>query len=381
MNLKRLSVGSLSLSILLLASCGGKQDTNTQSAPEAYETAVLAEQSAQLEVSFPATIKGQEDIEIRPRIDGFIEGIYVDEGSVVRKGQVLFRINSPSAQQELTTARAAVNSAQAQVNTAKLNVDRYRPLAAEGIISNVQLETAQNSYETALAALAQAKASVANAQAKVSWTEVSSPVDGIVGSIPYRIGSLVDKANVLTTVANTNNVFAYFSLNEKDLMSLLQSLEGKTQAEKIKNLPNVKLILADKSEYSEPGRIETISGVVNVSTGSVSFRAEFPNKQGMLRSGTSGRVVIPTSLENTLVIPQKATFSIQDKVLVFKVQGDSVVQTVIKATSMPGGKSYAITEGLKAGDRIVTSGVATLNNGKKIAVKDAPAENEPKKAE
>lgn len=365
MNFRRLSVGLFS--VLLLVSCGNKQNEKEQAAPQKYETAVVQAQKAQLETVYPVTIKGQEDIEIRPRVDGFIENIYVDEGSIVRKGQRLFSINSPQSTQGLDVAKATVNSAQAQVNTAKLNVDRIRPLAQKGIISNVQLETAENSYQTSLASLAQANAQLANARATIGWTTVTSPVDGVVGTISFRQGSLVNSANVLTTVANTNNVFAYFSLNEKELIEFLKNAEGKTQVEKIRNMPPVKLILADGSEYEEKGKIETISGVVDVTTGSVNFRAEFPNKQGLLRSGTSGKISIPRELDNVFVIPQKATFSQQDKVLVYKVQADTVAQSIITVVSMPDGKNYAVTNGLKDGERIVTDGLITLSTGKKIS--------------
>lgn len=353
---------------MAVSSCGKNKTASNEEAatPQTYPIIVLQEQDAQLESVYPATIRGQEDIEIRPRIDGFIEAIYVDEGLRVKKGQRLFRINSPDADSELLNARAAVVSAEAQVNTAKLNVDRMRPLAEQQIIGEVQLATLENSYQTALAAQAQAQASLYNAEAKVGWKEVTSPVDGLVGTIPYRIGSLVSSSNVLTTVANTSNVFAYFSLNEKELAAFLNDLQGNTQAQKIKNIPPVTLTLTTGTVYPYKGKVETISGLVNVSTGSASFRAEFPNEEGMLRSGTSGRVSIPKELENVFVIPQKATFAQQDKVLSYVVQGDSVVQRIITVVPTPDGKSYAVTSGLNSGEKIVADGVATLSQGKKI---------------
>lgn len=367
MFLKRLSVGTLVT--LLLVSCGnGKNEAPKQEAA-VYPTAVVSEQNTTLESVYPAIIKGQEDIEIRPRVDGFIDAIYVDEGSFVKKGQALFKINSPQSEQALLSAQASVTSAQAAVNTAKLNVDRIRPLAEKGIVSKVQLETTENAHQSAIAVLAQAQAMMSQARAALGWTNVTSPVDGIVGSITFRQGSLVDKNYVLTTVANTSNVYVFFSLNEKDLMDFLQRAPGNTQAEKIKNMPEVSLILADGTTYSEKGKIETISGLVNTTTGSVNFRAEFPNSQGLLRSGTSGKVSIPRHLENVFVVPQKATFAQQDKVLIYKVQGDSVVQTPISVLPIPGGKDYAVVGGsLSSGDRIVVDDVITLRNGKKIKV-------------
>lgn len=357
------------LALLTLASCGKKSETN-QANIQTYPTVVPELVNTELESVYPVSIKGKEDIEIRPRVDGFIDAIYVDEGAVVRKGQPLFKINSPQSEQSLTTAQASVNSAQAQLNTAKINVDRIRPLAEKGIVSSTQLDTYENAYKAALASLQQSEASLRNAQATLGWTNVTSPVDGLVGSIPYRTGSLVNSSNILTTVANTGNVFAYFSLNEKELAAFLNNLPGSTQAEKIKNIPQVTLTLADGSVYQDKGKVETITGSINVTTGSAEFRAEFPNHHGNLRSGTSGRISIPRELKDVYVIPQKATLALQDKVLVFMVQNDSTVQQkVISVIPTPDGKNYAVTEGINKGDRIVVDGIATLNNGKKISFK------------
>jgi len=365
MKFKKIVTGVVTLT--LFASCGSKQETS-QAEQQPYPTEVLKEQNTELLAIYPVSIKGKEDIEIRPRIDGFIDAIYIDEGSVVKKGQQLFKINSPQAEQDLASARASVKSAQARINTAQINVKRIKPLANQGIVSNVQLETAEDAYQSAVADMEQAKATLRNAEATISWTNVSSPVDGFVGSVPFRQGSLVNSSNVLTTVANTSKIFAYFSLNEKELRIFMNGLEGDTQAEKIKNIPEVTLTLADGTLYSEKGKIGTITGVLNVTTGSASFRAEFPNKNGELKSGTSGTISIPRVLSNVFVIPQKATFPQQDKTLVYVVQGDSIMQRVISVTSTPDGKNYAVTEGLKAGERIVMDGIATLSNGKKIQV-------------
>jgi len=366
MKLTKIVCGASAL-MLLVTSCG-KQSSVEQATTQKYPTTVVSETNVELQSVYPTTVKGQEDIEIRPRIDGFIEAIYVDEGLTVRKGQALFKINSPQAEQSLTTAQASLKSAQAQVNTAKVNVNRIRPLAEKGIVGNVQLETAEDSYQTALAGLAQAEAALKNAQATIGWTTVTSPVDGLVGEIPLRLGSLVNSANVLTTVANTGNVYAYFSLNEKELSTFLNGLDGSTQSEKIKNAPPINLTLADGTLYEHTGRLETITGSINITTGSASFRAEFPNKEGKLRSGTSGKVSVPKHIENAILVPQKATFAQQDKILIFGVQGDSVVQKVISVLPTPDGKNYVVTDGLTTGDQIVTDGIATLNHGKKIAI-------------
>ncbi len=368
MNLKKIVFGAVALMVITL-SCSKSADKKEE-APQELGTTVLSEQNVELETVYPATVKGQEDIEIRPRIDGFIDAIYVDEGSVVRKGQSLFKINSPSTEQAYTTALATVSSADAQVRTAQLNVDRIAPLAKDGIVSITQLKTYENALESAKATLKQANAQLKNATDMKSWTNVSSPVDGVVGSIPFRQGSLVSNADILTTVANTSNVYAYFSLNEKELMRLLDATAGESQKEKIKNLHEVTLKLANGAIYSEKGKIETISGIIDGATGSANFRAEFTNKEGKLRSGASGRISIPEMLDNVIIIPQKSTFSQQNKLQVYKVSGDSVVQTIITATEIPDGQNYAVTSGLSAGDRIVSEGIATLRHGQKIAIKE-----------
>lgn len=368
-DLLKFSIG-IAMMIIMLISCGNNsQTTNQQATVQEYPVMVMSEQDAHMQSVYPATVRGQEDIEIKPRVDGNIEAIYVDEGSVVKAGQALFRINSPSSEQSLTSARAAVNSEKARVNTAKVDVERYRPLAEKGIVSEVQLQTYVNAYQTALATLEQAEATLKNAEATMSWTTVTSPVDGVVGSIPYRTGSLVNSSNTLTSIANTGNVYAYFSLNERKLMDFMDGIEGSTQSEKIKNMPAVSLILADGSTYEEKGRIETITGTVDITTGSANFRAEFPNKSGKLRSGTSGKVIIPKTLSEVFVIPQKATLSQQDKILVYKVEGDSVKQQLISVQVMPNGQDYAVTNGLSNGDKIVSDGIATLRDGVKISIR------------
>lgn len=367
MKLRKFVLGTIAL--ILVISCGEKQTGGKADAPpQLYPTIVVSKQDAVLQTVYPATIKGMEDIEIRSHIDGFIKAIYVDEGSIVKKGQELFLIDSPQADQAVTMAKAAVSTANAQLNTAKLNVDRIRPLAEKEIVSKVQLQTVQNAYEASLASLEQAKAQLTNAMATKSWTRVTSPVDGAVGAIPYRLGSLVNSANVLTSIANTSNVFAYFSVNEKALMLLLNNLEGETQAQKIKNIPKVTLTLADGSIYPEEGTVETIAGVLNVTTGSANIRAEFPNKQGLLRSGTSGKVSLPKNLPGVFVVPQKATFSQQDKIMVYKVQRDTVYQAIVSAIVLPDGKNYAITEGLTEGERIISDNIATVKNKMKVRV-------------
>jgi membrane fusion protein (multidrug efflux system) len=366
--MKGMYVTGAALMLLTMISCGKQQNKGNNAQLSKYPAMLVTAGATELTTVYPVTIKGREDIEIRPRIDGFIEQIYIDEGSAVKQGQILFKINSPQAEQAVTTATAAVNAAAAQLATAELNVKRMEPLAEKGIISSVQLESYQNAQSAAEAAKAQADAQLKNAEATLSWASVTSPVNGHVGAVDYRKGSLVNNQNVLTTVANTTSIFAYFSLNEKALTQFLSGLEGNTQVEKLKHAPEITLTLADGAVYPYKGRIETITGVVNIATGSANFRAEFPNEEGLLRSGTSGTISIPKYMEKVLIIPQKATFARQDKIIAYKVQGDSVVQKVITVLPTPDALSYVVTDGIDEGDRIVTDGLTSLSHGKKIAV-------------
>jgi membrane fusion protein, multidrug efflux system len=350
----KLFIGSLAL-VMLFATCKNKQSGQMQSVEvKSYQVQTLKPQDVELQSVFPAVIKGKEDVDIKPQVDGFIEVVYVDEGANVKKGEPLFKINSPSSIK-------ALEEAQAKYNTAKLDVDRMRPLAEKKIISKVQLDSYQNALDAAKATLEQSKATM-------SWVYVTSPVDGVVGTIPYRLGSLVNSNSILTTVSNTSTLVAYFSMNEKELYEFLLSLKGKTKDEKIRSIPDVKFRMPNGTVYEEPGRIKTISGIVDPTSGSVSLRAFFPNKNRILLSGTSGNVIISKLIKEALIIPQKSTFSQQDKILVYKVQADSVLQDAIMVKSTPDGINYVVLDGLESGDKIVTDGIATLRNGQKINI-------------
>lgn len=332
-----------------------------------YPVKVVTPQTAVLETDYPATIKGEEDIEIRPMVEGFIKTINVDEGSVVKKGQVLFTLDAPQYKQNVLNAEAAIKTAKAQVDNAVMDVTKITPLVEKGIVSKYQLESAQYALQTKRAALNQAQTALAIANTNLSYTVLTSPVNGIVGSIPFRLGSLVNSTTTLTTVANTSNVYVYFSLNEKQLLDFLKNTPGATQAEKIKKSEPVTLILADGTKYNEKGKIETINGIVNTSTGSANFRSSFPNPQGILRSGSTGSIRISTTVENALVIPQKATFEIQGQTFVFVVQKDNKVkQVTIKVTPTPDGQSFIVNSGLNENDKIVVNGIQNLKEGMEI---------------
>jgi membrane fusion protein (multidrug efflux system) len=370
---------SIHLAYLLLAgalitSCGSNEQKAAQAAAAAnevkeYKVLELQPRDATLNTDYPASIQGQQNIEIRPRVDGYIERIYVDEGAVVKRGQLLFKINAPQYEQEVRTASASIKSAEADVNEAQLAVNKVRPLVEKDIVSKFELESAQYTYQTRLAALAQARAALANARTNLGYTSVVSPVDGVVGSIPFRLGSLVSSSNAepLTTVSSIGNVFAYFAFNEKLLLQFTNDNSGATFAERIRKLPPVSLILADGRLYNHPGRIQTVNGLINTATGSVNVRASFPNPDGVIRSGSSATVRIPSLVKKGLLIPQSATFELQDKRFAVVVGANNKTRNVaVQVLENTAGKFFVVENGLKAGDKIVLEGVASLEDGTQI---------------
>ncbi|RUT72288.1 efflux RND transporter periplasmic adaptor subunit [Flavobacterium cupreum] len=367
---------------IFIASCGNKSDKPAQAGDaqpvKEYKTLVLESKSATLNTDYPASIQGQENIEIRPRVEGYIEKIYVDEGAVVKTGQTLFKISAPEYEQEVRTAAASIKSAQAAVSTAKLAVQKVKPLVEKGIISKYELESAQFNYESAMATLAQANASLVNAKTNLGYTTVTSPVNGVVGSIPFRLGSLVSSntAEPLTTVSSIGNVYAYFAMNEKMLLNFTDTDSGVSLAQKIKKLPAVSLLLSDGSAYDKKGSIETINGLINTETGSVNIRARFPNPQGIIRSGSSVTVRIPKAINEGLLIPQSATFELQDKLFAVVVGKDGKTKNtnITVLDNSAAGNYYVVTSGLKPGDQIVLEGVAALKDGSQIKTHNVSAE-------
>ncbi len=368
---------------MLLASCGNNDEQKKAAAaaaagPQAYPVFTVNAQTTELNSDYPATIEGIQNIDIRPKVDGFIQKIFVDEGSVVKKGQLLFTIMAPQYEQEVRTARAAISSAEADVNAAQLQVNKTRPLVEKDIISKYDLDAAQLTLQSRKAALAQARATLVNAQVNLGYTKITSPVDGVVGSLPFRTGSLVSSSSTepLTTVSNTSKVYAYFSLNEKQLLDFSKTYKGSTLAQQMKNIPAVSLVLADGNVYAQNGKIESINGQINTATGSASLRATFPNPISLLKSGASASVRIPQKVENAILVPQKSTIDLQGKKFVY-VLGDSskIISTEIQIMDLAKDKFYVVTKGLKAGDKIVLEGFQSLKDGAKIKPEEQRADS------
>lgn len=366
----------LAASILLPSCKGNKQQQQGQMIPE-LAVLTVGEVDTQLETAFPATLHGENDVEIRPQISGFLTKVHVQEGQRVSKGQVLFTIDQVSLQAAVEAAQAAVQSAQAQVNvaqanvnTAQTNANNNKILLDKNIISASAYQTSVDALNAAKAQLNAAKAGMGQANAQLvtarknlSYSTVTAPVSGIVGVIDNKEGSLVSPSTLLTVLSNNSDIEAYFSLNEKDLLAMTD--DGKRSIkEAIAQMPDVTLLLANGERYSRPGKVVSISGVIDAKTGSASAKALFPNPDGMIRSGATGQVLIPSLRTNAMLIPQTATYEVQDMKFCYVVGDSSKVHSApITVAAENDGKNYIVTGGLKAGDVIVTEGVG-------ISVKD-----------
>ena len=341
-----------------LVSCGGGGGRPNFGDNE-YPVVTVGTSSADMQTSYPAIIKGVQDVEIRPKAQGFITQINVKEGQTVSAGQVLFVIDNETAQQQVRQAQAAVNTAQQQVNTAKLTYDNTKTLHANRVIGDYELQTSQNSYEVAQAQLAQAQASLASAKEMLSYCYVKSPAAGVVGTLPFKKGTLVSSSNVLTTVSDNSSMEVYFSVTEKAAMVL--------QNAGLQSLPSVKLLLADGSVYPHEGKVTKMSGVIDQGTGSVQLIALFQNPKRILKSGGAGTIVIPRQTTDAIIIPQSCVSEVQDKKFIYLLGKDNKVKySEIKVDPQNDGMNYIVTEGLKTGDKYVTNGITKLSDGMEI---------------
>lgn len=353
-----------------LAVAGCKQAPQVQM-ESGYEVMTVSPSDRVLSSTYSATIRGRQDIEIYPQVSGTLTKVCVTEGQRVKNGQALFIIDQVPYEAALQTALANVEAAKATLATAQLTYDSKQELYRQNVVSEFDLSTAKNSLLAAKAQLAQVKAQEVNARNNLSYTVVKSPADGVVGTLPYRVGALVSASlpEALTTVSDNSDMYVYFSMTENQLLGLIRQYGSKEEA--LKQMPAIDLLLNDKSAYSEKGRIETISGVIDRSTGTVSLRAVFPNGGGLLHSGGAGNVIVPVQKAGAIVIPQAATYEIQDKVFVYKVVNGKAQSAPVQVTRVNGGKEYIVDSGLESGEVIVAEGVGLLREGTPIQPKDA----------
>ena len=347
-----------------MASCKQASDAGVKSS--SYAVMQIEAVDKEFSSSYSATIRGRQDIDIYPQVSGTIEKLCVTEGQKVRRGQSLFMIDQVPYKAALKTATANVEAARAALGTAELTYKSNKELYAQKVVSEFSLKTAENTYLTAKAQLSQAEAQEISARNNLSYTEVKSPSDGVVGALPYRVGALVG-ANMpypLTTVSDNSDMYVYFSMTENQLLALTRQYGDMDEA--LKNMPEVELKLIDGSVYGEKGRVESISGVINRQTGTVGVRAVFPNASGILHSGASGSVLVPNSYKGVIVIPQEATVAMQDKISVYKVVDGKATSTLITVAAINDGREYIVLDGLKVGDEIVSQGAGLLREGTQV---------------
>lgn len=352
------------LEVLVFTSCGDDKSSGEAQgqAQQAQELPVISipQQTLTGYSSYPASIEGIVNSGVRAKIQGYISDVLVDEGAKVRKGQPLFKLETQSLTQDANAARANVNAAQVEV-------DKLKPLVEKNIISSVQLETAK-------AQLEQAKSSYESIAANISYATVKSPVDGYVGAIPYREGALVGPSDTtpLTTVADIEQVYAFFSMNESEYLNFIQKTEGSSLQEKIENFPEVVLILANGKEYEHKGKIETVTAQVDRTTGTVSFRAIFDNPDQLITNGNSGTLKIPNVYSEVPVVPLNSTFEQQGKIIAYKVDSDNKAQTTEIIPRATIGNLYVVDSGVETGDKIIAKGANKVRPGATIQPNEVP---------
>ncbi|MBO7577726.1 MAG: efflux RND transporter periplasmic adaptor subunit [Prevotella sp.] len=352
---------------VILVSCGGKGGGMPNFGDNEFPVQSAQTKDASMQTTYPATIKGVQDVEIRPKASGFITRVCVKEGQSVGVGQLLFVIDNETYQAAVRQAQASVNTATAQCNTAKLTYENNQKLFEQNVIGQYELESAKNAYSSAQAQLSLAKATLASAKEQLSFCFVKSPAAGVIASLPYKVGAMVSASSVpaLTTVSNISSMEVYFSMTEKDMLELSKTAGG-TQAA-INAIPPVKLQLADGTVYGHEGKVTKASGVIDASTGSVQLIAHFPNPERLLKSGGSGSIVISKNDNSAIIIPQSCVSEVQDKKFVYVLGKDNKVKyTEITVDPQTDGLNFIVRSGLKPGDKYVTNGITKLSDGMEI---------------
>ncbi|WCO00870.1 efflux RND transporter periplasmic adaptor subunit [Psychroserpens ponticola] len=356
---KLYSIIALSV-FLVIVSCGNSEQKQTiaEAPPAPFPITKIQSKTVTGYTEYPVTIEGIVNSDVRAKTSGYVEKVYVDEGQKVSKGQLLFKLETQSLSQDADAAKALVNVAQVEVN-------KLIPLVEKNIISAVQLETAKANLE-------QAKANYSGVTANIGYATIKSPIDGYVGSINFREGALISPSDVtpLTTVSEISQVYAFFSFNEAQYIDHLQRSEGKTKAERIKNSPDLSLVLANGKLYSEKGRIQTSTGQINQSTGTIKIRAAFDNPNEILTNGNSGKIRFPIEYKDAIVVPQSATFEQQGNIMLFKLGENNKVETSIVKVKGTVDNLYVIESGLNPNDKIIVSGIGKLRNGMAISPQD-----------
>jgi len=352
------------MTIWLTACSSNHTETNTGAAASVAITTVNAG-DVTIYKDYPANVEGETDVQIRTQVNGILEKIYVDEGAYVTKGQLLFKVNDREYKEQLNNANAELLAAKAAVSNAQLEVSKVKPLVEAKVVAVMQLQTAQANYDMAIAREKQAAARVADAGIKLAYTDIKAPVNGYVGRLNKKAGTLVAPADgdPLTGISAIDMVHVYFSIGEQEFITLKNALPGATLTEKLKQAPPVSLQIAGDSIYPQKGKIDMVNGAFEKNSGAITLRASFPNNQGLLRSGNTGKIILSFVQNNVITVPQAATIEIQDKIFVYTVNDSSKAYKKSIIISGKTDNNYLVRDGLRNGDKIVTEGIELLQDG------------------
>jgi RND family efflux transporter MFP subunit len=351
----------LAFAIIAFVACKDQEKTGTAELIPSLPVVEVIERDTILQTDYVADIQAVKNVEVRARVQGFLEKILVDEGKEVKKGQPMFQINDLEYKTELAKAKASVSNAMAEAKAAELELGRTKILVEKNVIAKTEYELAISKVNAAKAKIDEALSAQTSAETKLSYTFIRAPFDGIIDRIPLKMGSLIDPGALLTTISDIHNVFAYFNISENEYLQYRKAV-----SKGLKEDRPVTLVLADGTHYGYTGKIETSDGEFNENTGAIAFRARFPNPNKLLKHGASGKARLTTSVENAIIIPQKATFEIQDKTFVFIVNKDNIIQMRAFKPGRRVAQYYIVEAGLKPGEIIVYEGVQSIRQGAKI---------------
>jgi RND family efflux transporter MFP subunit len=350
---------------VVLAACTGNK--NGVSEPEEYPVTEAIKIDTISFIEYTAEINAVQNVEIRARVAGYLEQIHIDEGKYVKKDQLLFSINNSEYAENVAKARAAHKSAQISLEAAQLELKNVNDLAEKNIVSKTELEMAKNKVEAAKANIDGTQAELSTAQLKLSHAGIKAPFDGIVNRIPHKIGSLIEEGTLLTSISQNDEVFAYFDVSEKEYLNYADKFSKDSMSSS-----GISLVLANGIVHKQPGKIETMEGEINQGTGNIAFRARFKNPERLLKHGASGKIRIKKNYDNAILVPQKSTFEIQDKIYVYVVNKDSTVtaKNILAVHRIP--HLYILQSGLKPGEKLIYEGIQNLREGMKIRPKFIP---------
>ncbi|UOE38914.1 efflux RND transporter periplasmic adaptor subunit [Chryseobacterium oryzae] len=354
----------LLFAVLVMASACKNSDKETEQPTPSVEAEILTLQptDAVIDQTFPASLQGKDNVQLRPQISGYIDKIFVDEGAFVRAGQPLFRINASVYREQKNTALASLAMAKSQLASAKLELDKYKVLTDNKVVADFQFKKAKTNYENAKAAVTQQQTLVASADVNLGFSVVKAPVSGYIGRIPNRLGALVgpNDAQPLTTLSQVNEIYAYFSLPENEILKINVTRPGANLLEKLKSFRDITLLLADGKPYNHSGKIDMMDGQFDATTGSVTLRASFPNPESLLRTGNTGRIVMQSTEQNVFKIPLLATYEIQDKLFVGLLNSKNKMERVALKNYIKSGDFYILKSGFKSGDRIIANELSSI---------------------